>query len=218
MKLLAALCALLLISAIADAKITDPSCGGVLHGVAKNAELQPVPGVKLVLRPIGVDFGYILPTTKSDDAGAYTFEHVCAGRFTVLVDDERAGYPPEIWSYLLGYKHEAKVTSANLRIELPVLVPPKAGFLKVMARDKRTNVSIPTLQIMLKTPKVKMYDWIRITNESSEPLLLPANTDVLCRVFAGGFREWQEGRKKGKRIRLAPRGNITLDVPLEAQR
>jgi hypothetical protein len=218
MKLLAIVWVVVLMAASAPAEITDPSCSGTLHGVAENAEHQPVPGIRLVLRPIGVDLDYILPTTTSNEAGAYSFEHVCAGRFSVLVDDERAGYPPEIWSYLLGYKHEAKVTPAHLRIELPVVVPPKAALLKVVARNARTNAAVPTLQIMFKTSKVRMFDWVTIRNDSSEPLLLPANTDLLCRVFAGGYREWQEGRKRGKQIRLAPNGHTILNVELEPLR
>jgi hypothetical protein len=215
---LAILCALLLISSSAPAAITEASCTGVLHGIAENGEHQAVPGIRLVLWPIGVDLGYILPTTRSHEMGAYAFEHVCAGRFTVLVDDERAGYPPEIWSYLLGYKHEAKVTASPVRIELPVVVPPKAALLKIVARNKRTDVAIPTLQIKLRTSTVKMQDWITIKNELSEPLLLPANTDLLCRIVAVGYREWQEGGKKGKKIRLAPNGHITFDVQLEPLR
>ena len=218
MKFLAIVGVVVLMAANAPAGITDPSCRGILHGVATNAEDQPVPGIRLVLWPIGVDLDYVLPTTTSNQAGAYSFEHVCAGRFTVLVDDERVGYPPTIWSYLLGYKHEAKVTSLHLQIELPVVVPPKAALLNVVARDSRTNATVPTVQIMLRTSKVKMYDWITARNDSSVPLLLPANTDLLCRVLAGGYREWQEGRKRGKQIRLAPEAHITLNVELERLR
>jgi len=218
MKFLAIWGVVVLMAACAAAGITDPSCRGILHGVATNAENEPVPGIRLVLWPIAVDPDYVRPTTTSNEVGAYWFEHVCAGLFTVLVDDERAGYPPGIWSYLLGHKHEAKVTPEHLRVELPVIAPPKAGLLKVVARSSRTNKAVPTLQIMLKTSKVKMYDWITIRNESSEPLLLPANTDLLCRVVAGGYREWREGRKRGKQVRLAPEGQTTLNVELEPLR
>lgn len=218
MKFLAIFGVVVLMAACAAAGITDPSCSAILHGVATNAENEPVPGIRLVLWPIAVDPDYVRPTTTSNEVGAYWFEHVCAGLFTVLVDDERAGYPPGIWSYLLGHKHEAKVTPEHRRIELPVIVPPKAGLLKVVARNSRTDKAVLTLQIMLKTSKVKMYDWITIRNESSEPLLLPANTDLLCRVFAGGYREWREGRKRGKQIRLAPEGQTTLNVELEPLR
>ena len=88
------------------------------------------------------------------------------------------------------------MTPEYLRIELPVVVPPKAALLEVVARNSRTNAAVPTLRIMLKTSKVKMHDWITIRNDSSEPLLLPANTDLLCRVLAEGYREWQEGKRK----------------------
>ena len=202
-------------AASAPAKITDPSCSGILHGVAANAENQTVPGIQLMLWPIGGDLGYILPTTTTNEAGAYWFEHVCAGRFTVVVNDERAGYPQEIWSYLLGYKHEVEVTPEHLRIEIPVVVPPKAALLDVVARNGRTNAAVPTLQIKLKTSKVKIYDWITINYNSSEPLLVPANTDLLCRVVADGYREWQGGTKGGQTIRLAAEGHITLNVELE---
>ena len=131
MNFLAIVGVVVVMAASAPAGITDPSCSGILHGIAKNAEDQPVPGIRLVLWPIGIDLDYVLPTATSNQAGAYSFEHVCAGRFTVLVDDERAGYPPKLWSYLLGYKREAKVTTPRLRIELPVVVPPKAALLTV---------------------------------------------------------------------------------------
>jgi hypothetical protein len=218
MKFLAIIGVVVLVAASTPAEIIAPSCSGILHGVAANARNQPVSGIRLVLWPIGVDLDYVLPTTTSNQAGAYSFEHVCAGRFTVLVDDERAGYPSKIWSYLLGYKREAKVTTEHLRVELPVVVPPKAALLNVVARDSRTNATVPTVQIMLRTSKVKMYDWITTRNDSGVPLLLPANTDLLCRVLAGGYREWQVGKKKGKQIRLAPEGHMRLNVELKPLR
>jgi hypothetical protein len=218
MNFLAIVGVVVVMAASAPAGITDPSCSGILHGIAKNAEDQPVPGIRLVLWPIGIDLDYVLPTATSNQAGAYSFEHVCAGRFTVLVDDERAGYPPKLWSYLLGYKREAKVTTEHLRVELPVVVPPKAALLDVVARDSRTNATVPTVQIMLRTSKVKMYDWITTRNDSGVPLLLPANTDLLCRVLSGGYREWQEGKKKGKQIRLTSEGHMTLNVELKPLR
>ena len=88
MTFLAIVGAVILMAASAPAGITgitDPSCRGILHGVAKNAGNQPVPGIRLVLWPIGVDLDYVLPTATSNEAGTYSFEHVCAGRFTVLL-------------------------------------------------------------------------------------------------------------------------------------
>jgi len=60
-----------------------------------------------------------------------------------------------------------------------------------------------------------MYDWITITQHTSAALLIPANTDLLCRVSAQGYREWQGGKKKSKPIRLAPEDRGTLEVELQ---
>ena len=155
------------------------------------------PGIRLVLRPIGVDLDYILPSTKSNEAGAYSFEHVCAGRFTTLVDDEQAGYPPEIWSYLLGYKHEAKVTPSHVRIELPVVVPPKAALLKIVARNRRTNVSIPRCKSCSGPPRSKCMTGLRLRmNRASHCCYL--QIQICCVVC------WREdtvnGRKAGKKV------------------
>ena len=201
------------------ANITDPNCGGVVHGTAVDGDGRGVAAIRLLLDPLGVDLGYLLPTTRTNESGEYRFENVCAGRFTVLVDDERAGYPPSYFMELVA-SSEVKLTAEHLDAELLVHVPAKAAFLKVIAHNSRTNVTVPSLslQVMLKTSKPKMYDWITIDHLSSDPLLIPANTDLLCRVRAAGYHEWQEGKKKGKQIRIASESLLNLDVELEPLR
>ncbi len=218
MKALTALLGMALLAASASAMITDPTCSGILHGVASNVTNQPVPGIRLMLWPIRIDLDYILPTTTTNEVGEYWFEHVCEGRFTVVVDDERTGYPPAIWSFLLGKRLEAELTPEHLRIELPVVVPPKTASLDVIVRDSRTNAAVPGPRVMLRASKVKMHDWITINRGLGEPVLLPANTDLLCRVVAKGYREWQGGKKRGKQIRLGPEAHLTLNVELEPLR
>ena len=61
MKFLAILGVVVLMAACAAAGITDPSCSGILHGVATNQENEPVPGIRLVLWPIAVDPDYVRP-------------------------------------------------------------------------------------------------------------------------------------------------------------
>jgi len=202
----------------AFATITDPSCKGVLHGTAVSEDGRPVAGIRLVLEPLGVDLGIFVPTTRTSEVGEYRFENVCAGRFTVLVDDERAGYPPSYLIEWMAKNPEVNLTSEHVEAELLVHVPAKAASLSVIARNSRTNVEVPSLQIMLKPAKFKMYDWITINHHSSEPLLIPADTDLLCRVVAAGYREWQGGKKRGKQIRLASERLLTLEVELEPLR
>ncbi len=190
------------------------SCSGVLHGVALDSQDQPVSGVRLELWPIGVDLAYILPTTKTTDAGEYSFGNVCPGRFIVVVDDERAGYPPSFWNRLLGSGREGELTPEHSQVDLPVAVPPKAASMQLVARDKRTNVLINSLKVRIRTSHIKMDDWITLNYDSGRPLFLPANTDLVYRVGAEGYHEWRRDRKSGKQVRLAPDDHVTLALTL----
>jgi hypothetical protein len=202
-------------AATASAKITDPTCNGILYGIAVNGENQTVSGIRVMLWPIGVDLGYVLPTTKTTEAGEYSFEHVCAGRFSVVVDDELAGYPPSFWSYFLDNAPEVELTAEHLQVELPVIVPEKAASITIVARDARTNATIRVLEITLRASKASS---ITVEHDSSEPLLLPANTDLLCRLVADGYREWPDGKKGAKHFRLAPADRMSIKVDLEPLR
>lgn len=214
MKTLLAVASMVLIATSAFAQITDPTCSGVLRGVASNSKNEPVPGIRVMLWPLGVDLGYVLPRTTTTEAGEYSFERVCTGRFTVVVDDEAAGYPPSIWSYLLGNRAEVVLTPEHLNMELPVKVPPKAASLNFVVHDSRTKAAIRTLQVKLRTSKIEIYDWVTINHDSSGALLVPANTDLLCRVGADGYTEWHTD-KAGTPIRLGPEAHLTLTVELK---
>jgi hypothetical protein len=182
MKPLAFIVMALLVTTSASAMITDPSCGGVLHGIASDSANQPVSGIQVVLEPVGVDLGYVLPRTTTSNIGEYWFNHVCAGRFTVVVDDEAAGYPPSFWSYFLDNVREVKITAEDLQVELPVIAPEKAASITIVACDRHTNAAIQVLKIRLSTSKPSR---VTLNHDSSEPLLLPANIDISFRLAKG---------------------------------
>jgi hypothetical protein len=195
--------------------ITNPSCGGVLHGIASDSANQPVSGIQVVLEPVGVDLSYILPRTTTSNIGEYWFKHVCAGRFAVVVDDEAAGYPPSFWSYFLDDAQEVKITAEALQVELPVIVPEKAASVTIVARDRHTNETIDVMEIRLSTSKASS---ITLNYNSNEPLLLPANTDIFCRVVVDGYREWPDNNRGARHLRLSPVDHTTLNVELERSR
>lgn len=215
MKPLAIIVMALLIATSATAMITDPSCGGGLHGIASNSANQPVTGIQVVLWPVGVDLDYILPRTTTSAIGEYWFEHVCAGRFTAVVDDEAAGYPPSFWSYFLDNAQDVEITGEVLQVELPVIVPEKAASVTIVARDRLTNEPIHVIEIRLLASKASS---ITLNHNTSEPLLLPANTDISCRLVADGYREWPDNKRGAKHLRLAPADHMTLNVELEPSR
>jgi len=221
MKMLPIVAVLALTAATAFANITDPKCNGVLHGVALNADGQPVPRVQLMLLPLGIDVDYVLPTTTTDQAGAYRFENVCPGRFTVVVEDEQAGYPSYVWAaYFLNEETKKKTQEVSLapgrsEVELPVPVPSKAGVLDLRVHNRRTGSKIRNVQVILK-PQHSNGDWITF-NSDTEELLVPSDTNLLLRVNADGFREWRDAAKTGKQIRLPPSAHLTVEADLEPQ-
>jgi hypothetical protein len=215
--LIAVVVILLRVSAFAN--VIAPTCKGVLHGRAITADGHAVPGLGLELFPLSSKYAsFIAPATRTNEVGEYRFEHVCNGRFTVLVDDVRAGYPPSFLIRLMRKNPEVELTTENPERELSLNVPERAAILEVRARDSRTKATLPTVQVMLRTSKYKMHDWLAINQDSSTPLLIPADMDLLCRVSADGYREWRAGKRKGKPARLPSEGKLTLEVELQPLR
>jgi len=205
----------ILITSSALANITDDNCKGILKGMAMNEQRQSVAGVTLVLYPIGVDLGYVLPTTNTDEHGAYHFDHVCEGRFTVLVQDERAGYAMPLWYFLLGKYHEVKLTSDRQTAEVRVDVPTKGSLLQIRVRNRDTKESLVTAVVMFKFVNHHNFDWMKFNLRVGEPIVLPSNTELLCRISAKGFRVWKDGNRNGKTINLAPEKRMTLEADIE---
>jgi len=208
----------ILITSSALANITGDNCKSILKGMAMNEQRQAIAGVTLVLYPIGVDLGYVLPTTKTDEHGAYHFDHVCEGRFTVLVQDERAGYAMPLWYFLLGKYHEVKLTSDPQTAEVQVDVPPKGAFLQVRVRNRDTKEALVTAIVMFKFLNHHNFDWMKFNHHVGDPIVLPSNTELLCRVSAKGFRVWKDRSRNGKAIKLAPETRRTLEADIEPDR
>jgi hypothetical protein len=190
------------------------------HGVALNEDGQPVRRVQLMLLPIGTDVNDILPRTITDEAGAYRFENICPGQFTVVVEDEGAGYPSFVWAayFLDGTKNKTQEVSIAPRgpeVELPVPVPSKAGVLDLRVRNRRTGREIKNVQVILKS-QGSNRDWVTL-NSDDRKVHVPFNTDLLLRVKADGFRQWQETAGEGRPIRLAPGGHLIVKARLESE-
>jgi hypothetical protein len=105
--------------------LQDPTCKGIVRGTVLGQDGRPVKGIGVVLDPLGVDLGVILPHTKTDQQGKYHFEQVCVGRFSVLVQDDEAGYPlsSSYWyQFLCGHQApEVKITDAISGLSLTFL-------------------------------------------------------------------------------------------------
>lgn len=193
------------------AGVTDDNCKGVLKGVAANEEQQPVSGVTVVLFPL-FDVDYVLPTTRTNERGEYHFDHVCDGRFTVLVQDENSGYPIPEWYLWLGKHQDVKLAADRQTAIVNVYVPPKGGQLLLTVRRRDTKEVIRTAEVKFKFVNHRNLGWIRFNPLDGEKITLPANTELMCRVQAKGFHTWIDGKRKGMRIKLAPEETLALEA------
>jgi len=65
---------------------------GAIYGTAFNPDGTPAKNLTLNALPLGVIPVMPLPWAKTNDAGAYRFEHLPFGRYTVFAEDKEAGY------------------------------------------------------------------------------------------------------------------------------
>lgn len=202
----------------------ETQCKGVVHGVVLRQNGQPVGDLNVVLFPIGVDLAIVLPQMKTDQQGEYRFEHVCPGRYSVLVEDEKAGYPlssPYLNWFLYGTRvPEVKITDVRSDAHLTVNVPPKPAQLQVRLTNSRTKAKIARVDVELKanrkrTMKTYCDESQYMSCDSEFFFLVPPGEDVFLHVTSNGFQEWKESAGRGKLIHVRPGEVLTINVELD---
>ena len=197
----------------------DTACKGVVHGVVVGQDRKPWSGIGLILEPVG-DYDYVLPSTKTDQHGEYRFEQVCAGKWSVFVEDEKAGYPDAGRlenRFLYGHwSPQVEITSKKLDAQLNVDVPPKPGELQLHVTSTRAKMTITNLEIKLTVTRRR---WMQSSCSQQQsytcedyPVLVPPDQDVKLRVTSKGFRERKESKGRGKRIHLSAGQKMTINV------
>lgn len=190
---------------------------GAIYGTAVNPDGTPAKGLTLNAEPLGVMLAMPLPWTKTNDAGAFRFEHLELSRYTVFAEDKQAGYSmfstgpsgPGNWP-------EVELTAEHPSAEFNVHLPPPAGCLIFHLSNRRTGAAISGVEVTVMsseaTPKMIFSGGFSLP----EPILVPSDRDLLLHVTSWGFQEWEESAGAGKHIRIAPGSRLTLDVKLEA--
>ena len=125
---------------------------GVIYGTAINPDGTPAKGLMLNAHPLGVILAMPLPWAKTNDAGAYRFEHLPFGRYTVFAEDKEAGY--SMFSTgagsTPGHPPEVELSVEHPEAEFTVHLPPKAGFVLFHLTNRATGAPIAgiTLTVM----------------------------------------------------------------------
>ena len=202
--------------------IQDPTCMGVIHGVVLGQDGEPVKGINVVLYPLGVGLGVVLPHAKTDQRGEYRFEQVCSGRFSVFVKDNEAGYPqssPYMYQFLYGrLAPEVKITDTILEGPLAVDLPPKPAQLRLHLINSRTKEKIMSADIEARVSRkrsVKVHSEASILADAEPVFLLPPDQDVFLHITSKGLREWKESVGRGKLFRVPSGELLTIQVELD---
>ena len=221
---LAGVLLLLAFPATARPCFEDPHAKGVVHGVVLQQNGEPAGNFTAILDMPGISLSYVLPRRKTNDRGEFRFEHLCPGRFAVLVENDAAGYPfvSAGWYHILYGRliPEVRITKSKFDAELVVTLPPKPAQMHVNLVNRKTKEKIAESEIELivdGTESVKTYcDTAEsMTCDSPPYFLVPPDRDVLLHVTSNGFHEWKESVGKGKLIHVGSGELLTLDIELD---
>jgi hypothetical protein len=188
---------------------------GVIYGTVTAQDGLPAKGLILNAEPLGVVLGMALPWTKTNDTGAFRFEHLPLGRYTVFAEDKEEGYSSFSTGVGGGHPPEVELTTEHSEAEFNLRLPPKAGFLLFHLTNQRSGASISGVEVTVMLAGNPPKFIFGGGSSSSQAVLVPSDQNLLLHVKSWGFREWDESVGKGKPIRIAPGNRLTLDVKLE---
>jgi hypothetical protein len=207
-------CSLWLAAATAHGQAAFPN-QGVIYGTAIAPGGTRAKELTLNAAPLGAPLSMALPWTKTNNAGAFRFEHLPMGRYSVFAEDEEQGYS----SFSTGPAGPGKLPQVELTTQHPeakfnVHLPPKAGFLIFHLTNQRTDAAIPAIQVTVMSAKSPSTPIFSGGYPSNRPVLVPSNKVLLLHVTSWGFREWGQSVGHGKPVRIAPGHRLTMDVQL----
>jgi hypothetical protein len=201
-------------AAVAQNQARSPNIG-VIYGTVTAQNGLPAKGLILNAEPLGVVLGMALPWTKTNDTGAFRFEDLPLGRYTVFAEDEEEGYSSFSTGVGGGHPPEVELTAEHSEADFNFRLPPKAGFLLFHLTNQRSGASISGVEVTVmlagNPPKFIFGGGC----SSSRAVLVPSDEHLLLHVKSWGFREWDKSVGNGKPIRIAPGNHLTLDVKLE---
>jgi hypothetical protein len=208
------ICLLSMSLAAAQTNIDHPNIGAI-RGVVTDKDGLPAKRLTLNAEPLGVVLGMALPWTKTNDAGAFRFEHLPLGTYIVFAEDKEEGYS----SFATGpggdHPPNVELTTEHPEVEFNFRIPPKAGFLFFHLTNQKTGAPISGVEVTVMLALTPLKTIFGGGQSSTQAVLVPSNENLLLHVKSWGFREWEKSVGDGKPIRIAPGDHLTLDVQLE---
>lgn len=181
---------------VIQSAIQGPKCTGVLYGIVYSPSGHPAIGAKVTAFPVGVDLGALLPDATADQNGGYRFQHICPGKYTVIPEDPKAGYPiyfADEFEFLYGTRMKTVgLNWLHRQAELPVHLPPKPGRVLLHVRDSQTNLEILKFSLKLNVPRQHRLPELTMefdTFVGEREFNIPPGKDVILQVKAEGYKD-----------------------------
>lgn len=214
MKTVVVLAIAMTLSVAAAQQPAGPVAKGVIYGAVIDQDGHLAKDLGLTAYPLGVALGAILPHTKTDQKGKFRFAGIpWWGRYTVFADDEEAGY--SLYATGMNAIHEVTLSPEQPEAEFSLVLPPKAGFLKIHLTNQKTGKPIDGVQVKVMSaydPKELIFSH---SCASTRTILIPPDRDLLLHITSSGFHEWSESTGDGMPLRLQSGTSVTLEVQLD---
>jgi hypothetical protein len=215
---------LLAFSPATRACFEDPQAKGVVHGVVLQENGEPVANFTATLEMLGVSLSYLLPQMKTNERGEFRFEHLCPGRFAVVVENAAAGYPPTsaAWYRILygAPIPEVRITKSKPDAHLIVTLPPKPAQLDVNLVNSKTKEKLSLIELSFTVNPSRTVETSCDTAKSGTCtgppyFLFPPDQNVILHVTSTGFHEWKESVGRGKLVHVGYGELLTLNIELD---
>ena len=196
-----------------------PPFHGIIYGAALDNDGRPAREIRLVAYKLaGATGGYVpAGSTRTDQGGRFHFESIAAaGTYTVVAEDEAAGYSRGgNWpSGPLG-SESVDLSPKSPEAELDLRLPPKAGFLLIHLVNRKPGEAIPHAEMIVTTDDQRPQTIFHWEGYSDRVVSVPSGRTLLLHISLSGFREWSESLGRGRPIRLRPLERMTLQVALD---
>jgi hypothetical protein len=207
---------LLLLSPVV-AQLQQSGPNGTIYGVVVTLNGEPARNLRLTARPLLATGGHSgdFPHTRTNQAGEYRFQKLPLAAYIVYADDEAAGYSRVSTGPLGASVSEVEITTVHPETEFNFSLPPKAGFIRIHLTNRRTRAPISDMTVSVLPLDKADSGLFTLSGGSAQLILVPPDRNLLLRVTAEGFREWEESIGTGRPVNVASGSRLMLDVRLD---
>jgi hypothetical protein len=190
---------------------------GTIYGVVVALNGKPARNLRLTARSLLATGGHSgdFPHARTNQAGEYRFQKLPLASYIVYADDEAAGFSRVSTGLPGGSVSEVEITADHPETESDFSLPPKAGFIRIHLTNRKTRAPISDMTVSVLPLDKPDSGLFTLSGGSAQLILVPPDRNLLLRVTAEGFREWDESIGTGRHVNVPSESRLMLDVQLD---